>query len=69
MFDTLDDRSGAMGTLLLPIMPDPDGLAFSQADRQQLLGVYPGLLVGPSDISGGWDLWLLNHHHHMNGED
>ena len=47
MFDTRDERASAMGTILFPQMPDPDGLAFSQADRQMVVGVYSGILVGP----------------------
>lgn len=47
MFDTRDERASAMSTPIFPQMPDPDGLAFSQADRQQVLGVYSGILVGP----------------------
>lgn len=47
MFDTRDLRASAMGTILFPQMPDPDGLAFSQADRQMVAGVYAGILVGP----------------------
>lgn len=47
MFDTRDERASAMGTILFPLMPEPDGLAFSQADRQQIVGVYCGILVGP----------------------
>ena len=47
MFDTRDLRASAMGTILFPIMPDPDGLEFSQADRQMIAGVYAGILVGP----------------------
>ena len=46
-FDTRDKRASAMAMFILPIMPDPDGLAFSQADRQMMLGVYAGILVGP----------------------
>jgi len=47
MFDTRDLRASAMGTILFPMMPDPDGLEFSQADRQMVVGVYSGVLVGP----------------------
>ena len=47
MFDTRDLRASAMGTILFPLMPDPDGLEFSQADRQMVVGVYSGILVGP----------------------
>jgi len=47
MFDTRNERASAMGTAIFPIMPDPDGLAFSQADRQMVLGIYCGILVGP----------------------
>jgi len=46
-FDTRDKRASAMAMFILPILPDPDGLAFSQADRQMVLGVYCGILVGP----------------------
>jgi len=46
-FDTRDKRASAMATFILPLLPDPDGLAFSQADRQMVLGVYCGILVGP----------------------
>lgn len=47
MFDTRDLRASAMGTILFPMMPFPDGLEFSQADRQMVVGVYAGILVGP----------------------
>ena len=47
MFDTRDVRASAMGTILFPFLPDPDGLEFSQADRQMVCGVYCGILVGP----------------------
>jgi hypothetical protein len=47
MFDTRDERASAMSTPIFPLMPEPDGLAFSQADRQMILGVYSGILVGP----------------------
>ncbi|MBA7518570.1 hypothetical protein ES705_10641 [subsurface metagenome] len=47
MFDTRDERASAMSTPIFPLMPDPDGLEFSQADRQMILGVYCGILVGP----------------------
>ena len=47
MFDTQDERAGAMGMFIIPLMPVPDGAAFSQADRQQIIGVYPGILAGP----------------------
>ena len=47
MFDTRDERALAMSTPVFPLMPEPDGLAFSQADRQMVLGVYCGILVGP----------------------
>lgn len=44
-FDTRDKRASAMSGFLLALMPDPDGLAFSQADRQQVQGVYSGILA------------------------
>ena len=47
MFDTRDERASAMGTPIFPLMPEPDGLPFSQADRQMIIGVYSGILVGP----------------------
>ena len=47
MFGTRDIRASAMSTPIFPLMPDPDGLPFSQADRQMVLGVYCGILVGP----------------------
>ena len=57
-FDTRDDRAGAQGAFLLPLHPDPDGAAFSQEDRQMVLGVYPNILaslppvVDESDTAG-----------------
>jgi len=48
-------------------MPDPDGLALSQADRQQVVGVYPGILVGEASASGGEDILLHHHHYYGNG--
>lgn len=47
MFDTRNERASAMSTPIFPLMPEPDGLPFSQADRQQIGGVYCGILVGP----------------------
>jgi len=62
MFDTVNDRSGAQGTFILPLMPEPDVLGLSQADRQQVQGVYPGILP---DVGGtGFLFWLLHHHYH-----
>ena len=46
-FDTRDKRAAAAAMLFLPAFPDPDGLAFSQGDRQMVVGVYPGILAGP----------------------
>jgi hypothetical protein len=47
MFDTRNERASAMSTPIFPLMPEPDGLPFSQADRQMVVGVYCGILVGP----------------------
>jgi len=64
MFDTRDDRAGAQGTQLYPMHPEPDGLAFSQEDRQLAVGVYPNIL-GSAPVSVlGIDIWLLHEHHH-----
>jgi len=65
-FDTLteDDRRGAMGTLVMPIHPTADS-AIAQADRQQVVGVYPNVLAGEAAITGGF--WFYYHHHF--GED
>lgn len=46
-FDSRDNRASAMSNPIFALMPDPDGLEFSQADRQMVLGVYAGILVGP----------------------
>ena len=42
-----------MGTFIHPIHPVADGAAFSQADRQQVQGVYPGILAG---VPTGWEV-------------
>jgi len=46
-FDTRDKRASVMSTPIFPLMPEPDGLPFSQADRQMFLGIYAGILFGP----------------------
>ena len=48
-FDTREKRAAAQGTFILPMLPDPDGAAFSQADRQQVIGVYSGVLAGEAE--------------------
>ena len=63
-FDTQDERSGAMGTFILPLHPDPDGLEFSQADRQQVVGVYPGLLSGEATPDKAGLVKIVHTHHH-----
>lgn len=45
-FDTREKRAAAQGTFILPMLPVADGTAFSQADRQQVQGVYSGVLAG-----------------------
>ena len=45
-FDTRDKRASAMAMFIIPLMPDPDGAAFIQADRQMVQGVYCGILAG-----------------------
>lgn len=53
-FNTVNNRRGAQGTFLLPVHPVADGAALSQADRQQVQGVYPGILVGEPAPPTGW---------------
>ena len=45
-FDTRDNRAAAMAMFILPSLPDPDGAAFSQSDRQMVVGVYGGIAAG-----------------------
>lgn len=52
-FDTRETRASAQGTFILPMLPDPDGASFSQADRQQVQGVYSGVLAGAPT---GWEV-------------
>ena len=55
-----DARRGAQGLPWHPIPPTADG-TIDQADRQQVAGVYPGVLAGaPSAPKGG--LMLLSDH-------
>ena len=46
MFDTRDKRAAAQGMILFPMMPDPDGAAFSEGDRRQVQGIYPYTITG-----------------------
>lgn len=53
-FNTVNNRRGAQGTFLLPVHPVADGAALSQADRQQVQGVYPGILAGVPTVK--WEV-------------
>ena len=46
-FDTRDKRAAALAMFIMPSLPDPDGAAFSQSDRQMVQGVYGGIAAGP----------------------
>jgi len=50
-FASRDERAGAQAMLWGPFHPWPDGLAFSQADRRMVQGVYPGCLF--TEVSSG----------------
>ena len=64
-FDTVDDRVGAQGTFILPLMPDPDVPALSQEDRQMVQGVYPNILAPlPPESTGSARIWFIHEHHH-----
>jgi len=59
MFDTRDKRAAAMGMILFPMMPNPDGLAFSQGDRKMVQGIYPFEITG---ITVGGNVGLRGRH-------
>lgn len=48
--DTRDKRASALREGLLPL---PDGLAFNQGDRQQILWQYRGINANPPTPSAG----------------
>ena len=49
--DSRDKRAGAQAMLWSPLHPEPDGGAFTQADRRMVQGVYPGCLF--TEVSSG----------------
>jgi len=65
MFDTRDKRAAAMGMILFPMMPNPDGLAFSQGDRKMVQGIYPFEVTG---ITVGGDIGLRGRHGTYEGQ-
>ncbi|KPL25594.1 MAG: hypothetical protein AMJ75_00350 [Phycisphaerae bacterium SM1_79] len=51
--DTRYNRTGAITFHCWPMHPDADGAAFSQGDRQMVIGVYPGVLAAaPAAVTG-----------------
>jgi hypothetical protein len=49
--DSRDKRAGAMGWAIMPQLPAADN-DIGQADRQQVVGIYPGVLAGvPTVVS------------------
>lgn len=52
--DTRDKRAGAQGLFIQPLHPTADAAAFSQADRQMVQGVYPGIAAGAPSV--GWEV-------------
>jgi len=63
--DSVDKRASAQGTFLHPLHPVPAGGALSQADRQQVQGVYAGILAS-SDVAITSTGRFLEWHHHYN---
>ncbi|MHA2064185.1 MAG: hypothetical protein ACXABY_07370 [Candidatus Thorarchaeota archaeon] len=43
--DTRNERAGAQGKHIHPLQPSGNG-TIDQADRQMIVGVYPGVLAG-----------------------
>lgn len=56
--DSEDKRRAAQSTPWDPVLPTADG-TIDQADRQQVVGVYPGVLAGSASKGG---LMLLSDH-------
>lgn len=58
--DSEDKRRGAQGLPWEPRLPTADG-TIDQADRQQVVGVYPGVLAGAAEAPKGGLMLLSNH--------
>jgi hypothetical protein len=58
--DDEDKRRAAQSTPWQPVLPTADG-TIDQADRQQVAGVYPGVLAGEAAAPKGGLMLLSNH--------
>jgi len=59
--DSRDKRAAAMGGLLMPSMPLPDGNVPTESDRSMISGVYPIGAQGVTSVGG--NLMLGRTHH------